>query len=77
MNTPAMNIRSIDIGLERWTIVYGILRKHVPEYALWAFGSRARRTAKAYSDLDLAVIPDKPLPLATSAALADDSFESN
>ncbi len=77
MNIPAMNIPSIDIGPEQWAIVHEILRRHVPEYAVWAFGSRARWTAKPYSDLDLAVITDKPLALAKSAALADDFSESD
>ena len=46
-----------------------ILDAHVPQYEVWAFGSRATRTAKQYSDLDLAIITDAPLPLATLADL--------
>jgi type I restriction enzyme S subunit len=36
----------IDIRPEHWAIVQDILHQHVPQYAVWAFGSRARGTAK-------------------------------
>ena len=68
---------NIDIRPDHWRIVRDILRKHVPQYPVWAFGSRAKWTAKQYSDLDLAVITDQPLPLDVSAALADDFSESD
>lgn len=54
-----------------WRIVQDILRSLVPDREVWAFGSRATHQAKPFSDLDLAVIGPQPLPLATSAALAD------
>lgn len=68
---------SIDIRPDHWEIVRGILKKHVPQHEVWAFGSRAKWTAKPYSDLDLAVITDQPLPLKTSANLSDDFSESD
>ncbi|TAK20704.1 MAG: hypothetical protein EPO26_16900 [Chloroflexota bacterium] len=49
----------------------------MPECEVWAFGSRAKWTAKEYSDLDLAVICDRPLGLSTTAALAEDFSESD
>jgi type I restriction enzyme S subunit len=67
----------IDIRPDHWVIVRDILRKHVPQYDVWAFGSRAKWGAKEYSDLDLAVITDKPLGLSVSAALSDDFAESD
>ena len=67
----------IDVRPDHWEIVRGLLQKHVPHYAVWAFGSRAKWTAKAYSDLDLAVITDKPLSLSVSASLSDDFSESD
>ena len=66
----------IDIRPDHWDIVQGILQKHVPQYEVWAFGSRAKWTAKQYSDLDLALITDKPLSLDVSASLSDDWFLS-
>lgn len=72
-----MNAPPIDLRPDHWQIVRRILQEHVPKYAVWAFGSRARRTAKEYSDLDLAVITDRPLSLSASAALADAFSESD
>ncbi len=70
-------VPSIDIRPDHWRIVSGILQKHVPQHEVWAFGSRAKGTAKPYSDLDLAIIANVPLPLSVSAALADDFSESD
>lgn len=67
----------IDILPEHWIIVRDILRKHVLHYPVWAFGSRARGTAKPFSDLDLAILTDQSLPLEVSAALAEDFSESD
>ena len=66
----------IDIRPDHLAIVRDILKKRVPQYPVWAFGSRAKWTAKEYSDLDLAVITDSPLSIEQSAALADDFLES-
>jgi type I restriction enzyme S subunit len=65
----------IDISPEQWQIVRDILQKHIPQHEVWAFGSRAKGTAKPYSDLDLAVI--SPLSTVLAAALADDFSESD
>lgn len=67
----------IDIRPDHWEIVRDILCKHVPQYEVWAFGSRAKWTAKAYSDLDLAVITDKPLTIQISANLSEAFSESD
>lgn len=67
----------IDIRPDQWQIVRNILHKHVPHYEVWAFGSRAKWTAKPYSDLDLAIITDKPLSLDITAALNEDFSESD
>ncbi|VUZ26964.1 Uncharacterised protein [uncultured Comamonas sp.] len=75
--SEATAIPNIDIRPDHWGIVRDILQKHVPQYAVWAFGSRAKWTAKEYSDLDLAIITDKPLSLDVSASLSDDFSESD
>ena len=67
----------IDIRPDHWEIVRSILARHVPQYAVWAFGSRAKWTTKPYSDLDLAVITSEALPLELSASLKDDFSESD
>lgn len=63
---------SLDLSAVHLAIVRGILKKHIPHYTVWAFGSRVTGNAKPYSDLDLAVITDRPLDLSVSAALTDD-----
>lgn len=70
--TPDIDIRSSD-----WEIVRDLLRRHVPDREVWAFGSRATRTAREYSDLDLCVVGESPLSLTVRAALTDDLAESD
>jgi len=67
----------LDLSHEQLQIVRDILHRHVPSLTVWAFGSRATGTAKPFSDLDLAIITDKPLSLAVSAALAEEFSESD
>ena len=67
----------IDISPGDLKIVQDILRKHVPDREVWAFGSRAKRTAKRYSDLDLAVMTDTPMSFEVSGALREDFSESD
>ena len=67
----------IDMTPAQWAIVKNILQKHVPHHTVWAFGSRAKFTAKPYSDLDLAIVSDKPLSLDTLAALTTAFSESD
>ena len=66
----------IDISPGDLKIVEDILHKHIPDREVWAFGSRAKRTAKTYSDLDLAVITDTPMSFEVSGALREDFSES-
>jgi type I restriction enzyme S subunit len=67
----------IDVRSDHWKIVRDILRKNVPQFEVWAFGSRAQWKAKKFSDLDLAVITEKPLPISTLAELGDDFSRSD
>jgi predicted nucleotidyltransferase len=46
---------------EEWGILRYIPRQHLPNCEVWAFGSRARRGAKPFSDLDLAIIGETPM----------------
>jgi len=61
----------LDMQPQHWAIVRNILQQHAVDYEVWAFGSRAKGTAKPYSDLDLAIITSEPLSLRQGAALAD------
>lgn len=67
----------IDVTPQQWQIIKSILKAHVPNHKVWAFGSRAKFTAKKYSDLDIAVISDQPLSLDTLAALTTAFSESD
>jgi type I restriction enzyme S subunit len=66
----------IDISTENWRIVRDILQRYVPDREVWAFGSRAKWTAKEFSDLDIAIIGDKPLSIALTADLREAFRES-
>ena len=67
----------VDMRPAHWEIVRAILQRHVPEHEVWAFGSRAKGSAKPYSDLDLAIITEQPLSLDTLAALNEAFSESD
>lgn len=55
-----------------------ILQRYVPEFEVWAFGSRVHgRNLKPFSDLDLAIITDQPLSPARYAALEEAFSESD
>ena len=57
--------------------VKAILHAQVPGREVWAFGSRARRCAKPYSDLDLAIMGEEAISLDTLAALNEAFAESD
>ena len=75
MNSPPRAF--LDIRPDHLAIVRGILRRYVPDRKVLAFGSRAKRKAKKYSDLDLAVIGEYPLSLSVEASLAEAFDESD
>lgn len=48
---------------EELKVVRSILKEFIPNYEVWVFGSRAHgEKLKKFSDLDLAVMTDSPLP---------------
>lgn len=70
-------IARVDLRPDHWDIVWTILREHVPDRRVVAFGSRATWTAKEYSDLDLAVLGNDPLHLNVTSALTEGFSESD
>lgn len=66
----------IDIKPSDLDIVMTILRRHVPDRKILAFGSRVTGKAKPFSDLDLAVMGDQPLSSAVLGQLNDEFDES-
>ena len=65
----------IAVTPEEWGILRDILRRHLPNREVWAFGSRASRRAKPFSDLDLAIIGETPID--DLGALTDALCESD
>ncbi len=53
------------------TLVQSILNTWLPSREVRMFGSRARGKPKPYSDLDLVIMGDTPLPLSTLGQLRD------
>ncbi|MCY0967122.1 nucleotidyltransferase family protein [Parathalassolituus penaei] len=67
----------IDISSEQLRIVREVLSTHLAGYPVYAFGSRARKTARPYSDLDLAIISAHPLTLDQLATVKEAFSESD
>lgn len=61
----------MDLKPEHRRIVCAILSRHLPGREVQIFGSRAIGTAKPYSDLDLVIMEDEPLPVTTMRILRD------
>ncbi|MCP1220444.1 nucleotidyltransferase domain-containing protein [Acetobacter orientalis] len=69
-------ISALALSPEETLIVTTLLKECVPDKEVWVFGSRAKGTAKPYSDLDLAVIGEEPLPLLVRVSL-EEAFSSS
>ena len=67
----------IDLRHDHLAIVKSILKQYLPDYTVWAFGSRVTGTAKKYSDLDLTVISDTPLDFGLLGTVRDAFSESD
>ena len=70
-------MKPIDLSPKEMAEVMDILQKHVPEYEVRIFGSRLRWTARKTSDLDLAIMTDKPLSAMRLADLKEAFSESD
>jgi type I restriction enzyme S subunit len=70
-------VSSLDVGEADLLLLQSILRTHVPDRQVWAFGSRVSGKAKPFSDLDLAIVGKEPLPLDTRAALNEALAQSD
>jgi len=67
----------IDLAPADLRLVIEILRQHVPDCEVRAFGSRLNGHAKTFSDLDLALVSDAPLDWRRLEALKDSFAESD
>jgi predicted nucleotidyltransferase len=62
----------LDLSSRDLAIIQNILRKHIPQHEVRAFGSRTKGTARRYSDLDLAIITNAPLSLRIRGNMPED-----
>lgn len=64
-----MNLKNtippITVDLADWLIIKDILNKIIPDYEVWAFGSRVRGTPKKFSDLDLVIKSEHEISINT------------
>jgi predicted nucleotidyltransferase len=67
----------LDLSPSALAIVQRILSQYVPDHQVWAFGSRAKGTARRYSDLDLAIITQTPLPFEVIGAMREAFSDSD
>ena len=67
----------LDLSPAQRREVSEILLRFVPEYQVMIFGSRVSGGAKPFSDLDLSIKSDKPLPLNRLSELKLAFTESN
>lgn len=71
-SNPKLDLRPND-----WLEVERILKDVVPEFEVWAFGSRVSGNAKPYSDLDLTIMTNEPLSLTRFASIKEAFDESD
>ena len=69
---PELDIRPVDLKTAE-----AILRRYIPDREVRAFGSRVSGKVKPFSDLDLAVMGNVPLPAPVLADLKDAFSESD
>lgn len=67
----------IDLDKASLAEIKSILRKHMDHAEIRVFGSRITGQAKKFSDLDLVIIAEKPIPMRTLNALKFDFSNSN
>jgi uncharacterized protein len=68
---------SLDLRSEHLALVRHILAQQVPQHTAWAFGSRVKGTARAFSDLDIGLEGDQALGFEQRANLKLAFSESN
>jgi uncharacterized protein len=67
----------LDVRPEELVAIRAILREHVPDLSVWAFGSRVAGRRKRHSDLDLVVVTKTPLPLGKLGMLGEAFADSD
>ncbi len=73
MTTTPYNLA---VAPEHLAVVTDILRRRLPHYEVWAYGSRVTGDSWQYSDLDLVVVGESELDSVTMWNVRDDFSES-
>lgn len=68
---------NVQLTAQELSIVKSILTSVIPNHQVFVFGSRAKHTAKSYSDLDLLIKSDDELDLMTIAELKEQFSQSD
>ncbi len=71
------NERTLVLAPQDLSLVREVIRQHIPDRPVFAFGSRTRGRSRRLSDLDLAVGGNTPLPLGLSYDLKENFAESD
>jgi hypothetical protein len=66
----------LDLTDSQLSLILALLKQHVPERTVRAFGSRVRHVSRPQSDLDLVIIGRDKLPLEELGTLRD-AFEDS
>ncbi len=67
----------IDIENRHLHMINAILQRYIPEIPVWIFGSRIKGTARPYSDVDLVMVGEQPIPQMTYYQMKDALEESD
>src|SRR3990167_6763673 len=67
----------INLDNDTLNLLRKILKKYIPHYPVWLFGSRATHHIKPHSDIDLAVITQTPIDIGTISELASALSDSD
>ncbi len=67
----------LDLAPKHLELLLTILRERIPNVRVYAYGSRVTGQARPFSDLDLALEGDAPIPSDRLALLREDLTESD
>ena len=74
---PASGDRHCAVSPAEMEIILAIIKKHVPDCDVLAFGSRFKGTHRESSDLDLAIVGKSKLGLSLIGSIREDFMESD
>ncbi len=69
--------KNLNLPSQDFQVVKDILKKHLPNETIYAFGSRVCGKIKPFSDLDIAIMNNKPIDYAVFVALKNAFKESD